>query len=286
VAGAFEIRPMREADLRAVHETSQITFRDLDERLGEHPGPAGTFAQAAVRLHRLLATDPGGAWVAEHDGQVVGCALAILREGIWGLSLFVVLPEHQSAGLGRELLARAWAYGEGARGAIILASRDVRAIRAYLRLGLELHPAAMAIGRPRGVPEPREVRPLTPADREWVDAVGRAVRGAAHAGDLDAMLQAGSTAAVVPERGYGVWRDGALRLLAAADDGAARELLRAHLRAAGRREALVEWLTSRQQWAIRECLKAGLRIDAAGGAVLTGGRLGPMAPYLPSGAYL
>jgi GNAT superfamily N-acetyltransferase len=277
---------MREADLRAVHETSQITFRDLDERMGEYPGPVGTFAQATVRLHRLLATDPGGAWVAEQDREIVGCALAIRREGIWGLSLFVVRPDHQSAGLGRELLARAWEYGEGARGAIILASRDVRAIRAYLRLGLDLHPAAMATGRPRGVPEAQDVRPLAPGDREWVDAVGRAVRGAAHGGDLDAMLQAGSTVAVVPERGYGVWRDGALRLLAALDDAAARELLRANLHAAGRREVLVEWLTSRQQWAIRECLNAGLRIDSAGGAVLTGGRLGPMAPYLPSGAYL
>jgi GNAT superfamily N-acetyltransferase len=277
---------MREADVRAVHETSQVTFRDLDDRMGEHPGPVGTFAQAAVRLHRLLATDPGGAWVAEHDGEVVGCALAILRERVWGLSLIVVRPDHQSAGLGRELLARAWDYGRDASGAIILASRDVRGIRAYLRLGLDLHPAAMAMGRPRGVPEPQGVRPFAPADREWVDAVGRALRGAAHGGDVDAMLEAGSTVAVLPERGYGVWRDGALRLLAALDEAAARELLRAHLRAAGRREALVEWLTSSQQWAIRECLKAGMRIDSAGGAVLTGGRLGPMAPYLPSGAYL
>jgi GNAT superfamily N-acetyltransferase len=280
------VRPMRDEDVLAVHETSLVTFRDLDERLGEHPGPPGTFEQAAVRLRRLLATDPGGAWVAERDGEVIGCALAILRERIWGLSLLVVHPEHQSTGLGRELLARARAYGDGARGSIILASRDVRAVRSYLGLGLELHPAAIAVGRPRDVPPPQGVRALEPGDREWVDAVGRIVRGAAHGDDLDACVRAESTVAVLPERGYAVWRDGALRLLAALDADAARELLRAHLRAAGSREASVEWLTSHQQWAFRECLDAGLRIDPAGGAVFTGGELGTMAPYLPSGAYL
>jgi GNAT superfamily N-acetyltransferase len=280
------VRPMRDEDVLAVHEISVVTFRDLDERMGEHPGPPGTPAQAAVRLRRLLATDPGGAWVAEHDGEVVGCALAILREGIWGLSLLVVLPEHQSGGIGRELLARARAYGDGARGWIVLSSRDARAVRSYLRLGLDLHPAAIAVGRPRDVPQPEGVRAMEPGDRKWVDAVGRTVRGAAHGGDLDACAEAESTLVVVPERGYAVWRDGALRLLAALDPAAARELLRAHLRAAGRREATVEWLTGHQQWAIRECLAAGMRIDPAGGAVCTGGELGTMSPYLPSGAYL
>ena len=280
------IRPMEERDVRGVHETSVITFRDLSERLGEPPDPMPSFGYAAVRLRHLLATDPGGAWVAERDGEVVGCALALLREGLWGLSLLVVHPHLQSTGLGRELLARAHGYGEDARGRLILASRDPRAIRAYLHLGLDLHPAAIALGRPLDVAEPDGVLPFTSADREWVDEVGRAVRGAAHGADLDACLAAECSIAVVPERGYAVWRDGALRMLAATDEDAARRLLRAHLAAAGGRETSVEWLTSHQQWAIRECLHAGLRIEPAGGAVLTGGKLGAMVPYLPSGAYL
>jgi hypothetical protein len=80
-------------------------------------------------------------------------------------------------------------------------------------------------------------------------------------------------------------RGGALKLLAARDEDAARTLLRAHL-AGVRGEATVEWLTSHQQWAIRECIDAGLRLDTAYGAVLTAGELGSMSPYLPSGAYL
>jgi hypothetical protein len=241
---------------------------------------------AAVRLRHLLATDPGGAWVAERDGGVAGCALALLREGIWGLSLLVVRPELQSAGVGRELLARATAYGEGARGRLILASRDARALRAYVRLGLDLHPAAIATGTPRGVDPPAGIRPAAPDDRPWIDAVGRTVRGAAHGDDLDAFAAADATVSVLPERGYAVSRGGSLKLLAATDEQAARALLRAHLAAVAGSEATVEWLTSSQQWAIRECLDAGLTLDSAGGAVLTGGELGAMVPYLPSGAYL
>jgi hypothetical protein len=51
-------------------------------------------------------------------------------------------------------------------------------------------------------------------------------------------------------------------------------------------EAEVEWLSGRQQWAIRVCVEAGLRLDAEEGCVFTGGDVGPFSPYLPSGAYL
>jgi hypothetical protein len=47
----------------------------------------------------------------------------------------------------------------------------------------------------------------------------------------------------------------------------------------------VEALTASQQWAIRVCVGAGLRLGSPGG-VLTAGRLGTLVPYLPSGAYL
>ena len=110
------------------------------------PAPAPDPAVALLRLRRLLDADPGGAWVAERDGAVAGVALALLREGLWGLSLLVVDPRAQGEGVGRELLARACAYGDGARGHVILSSSDPRAMRAYARLGLELHPAIAATG--------------------------------------------------------------------------------------------------------------------------------------------
>ncbi len=149
---------MEPADADAVYAASTAAFEDLERRLGGSPDPAAPGSGATHRVGRFVRTDPGGAWVAERDGGVVGGALAIVREGVWGLSLLVVRPDAQSSGAGRELLARAFAYGEGARGHIVLASRDPRALRAYARLGLALHPALAAVGRAQVAAVP-ELRP-------------------------------------------------------------------------------------------------------------------------------
>jgi GNAT superfamily N-acetyltransferase len=277
---------MEERDVAGVHSAMVRAFADLDARRGVPPEPQPTLEQSAPRIRHLLATYPGGAWVAEHDDLLAGAALALLRDGVWGLSLLAVAPEAQSDGVGSALLARAHAYGSDARGQVILASSDPRALRAYARLGLDLHPAATATGRPRGVAAPAGVRPLEDADLDWVRAVGRAVRGAGHDRDLPALAGDGATAVVLPERGYAAWRSGALKLLAARDEDAARVLLRAYLAAVGNGRATVDWLTSHQQWAIRECVEAGLALDLGISAVFTAGDVGPFHPYLPSGSYL
>ena len=282
-------RPMREADLRGAFDLQIRTFSDLDRRRGsEHAGPLPDPEIALVRFRRLLEADPGGAWVAERDGVLAGVALALVREGLWGLSLLVVDPAAQGEGAGRELLARAWAYGDGARGRVILSSSDPRAIRAYARLGLELHPAIAARGAPRGMAPPDGVRPGGPDDLPLTEAVDRAVRGAAHGEDVLAMLRGGHEMLVAPGRGYAMLRGGELRMLAAHDDEAARELLRAALAAIAQRgaEADVQFITAGQQWAVDVCVEARLELEPDCGCVFTGGDVGPLAPYLPSGAYL
>jgi GNAT superfamily N-acetyltransferase len=279
------VRQLEPCDADAVHHVSVAAFVDLARRFGDPPEPVPPVSSARMRIRRLILTDPGGAWVAERHGEVVGCSLGIMRDGVWGLSLLVVRPEAQSTGVGRELLERAWAYGEGARGWIVLASRDTRALRSYARLGLQLHPAFSARGRPRPAAPPPEVRHGTPADLPLTVAVDQAVRGAAHGDDLEALLDAGGELLVLPERGYVVVRDGTVRILAAFDEDAAVTLLRAAL-AAGDREAAVEWITSAQGWAIAPCLDAGLELRSDMGAVFLAGDVGPFSPYLPSGAYL
>jgi GNAT superfamily N-acetyltransferase len=276
---------MEPHDIDAAYYVSIAAFDDLNRRMGGPEEAPGSIAAARVRLGRCLTTDPGGAWVAERDGEVVGCALAIVRDGLWGLSLLVVRPDAQSSGAGRELLGRAFAYGSGARGRIVLASRDVRALRSYSRLGLHLHPAIAARGRAR-VAAPPEVRPGTVDDLPLTAAVDHAVRGAAHGEDILALVDAGCRFLVLPERGYALLRDGDVRLLAALDETAAATLLRACLAAADGRDASVEWITSAQGWAIAPCLDAGLELRADGGAVFLAGDVGPFAPYLPSGAFL
>ena len=171
---------------------------------------------------------------------------------------------------------------------MILSSSDPRAIRAYARLGLEVHPAIAAKGAPQGATMPASVRLGGPDDLPLTEAVDRAVRGAAHGGDILAMLAGGHELLVVPERGYAILRGSQVRLVAATGDEVARDLLRGALArvAALGLEAHVEFMTHRQQWAIEVCLENRLDLLADCGCLFTGGDVGPFAPYLPSGAYL
>ena len=280
------IRPMRAEDDVAIHHVSVVTFADLSRRLNEPPSPPPPLMPAIVRIQQLFERDPGGAWVAEDEGRMVGVALALDREGVWGLSLLVVLPDYQSLGVGRALLERSLEYaGGGERGAIILASPDPRALRAYSRAGFEAHPSFGASGHPR-IAHPATVREGDASDLPLTEAVDRAVRGAAHGSDIAALLRAHGRLFVYPERGYAVLGSNGINLLAALDEAAARDLLHAALAAAPEdRETHVEWITSSQQWAVRAVLDAGLALKP-GGAVYVRGDVGPFSPYLPSGAYL
>jgi GNAT superfamily N-acetyltransferase len=278
---------MREQDVEAVNELAVAAFEDLSRLQDEPLQPRQPLQAAYVRLRHLLATDPGGCWAAEcDDGTLDGVALALVREGIWGLSLLAVRPGMQSRGLGSALLDRALAYGDGARGGIILASPDPRALHVYARAGFRLHPTTEASGRPRDVEPAPEVRRFTDADHAMAARVDRAVRGAAHGGDLDALAEAGCDRLAFPERGYAVHRGGELMLLAAADEEAAAALLRTVLaRVPDGASAEVEWLTPAQQWAIDVAVAAGLELRQVGGLFLRGDT-GTFRPYLPGGAYL
>jgi hypothetical protein len=47
----------------------------------------------------------------------------------------------------------------------------------------------------------------------------------------------------------------------------------------------VDFLTAGQDWALPVCLDARLSLSPDG-PMFAGGALGPLAPYVPSGAYL
>jgi GNAT superfamily N-acetyltransferase len=280
---------MLPSDADAVLDVMNAAFADLDIRLGRPAPPsANEPGPGLVRIRHLIGTDPGGAWVADDGGDVVGAALALVREGIWGLSLLVVQPGRQSTGTGSALLRAALDHGSDARGGIILASEDPRALRAYARAGFELRPAFDVRGRvQRRPPRPVAVRDgRWPQDGPLVDAVGRAVRGAAHGGDVQALLAGGASLSIHEEAGFAVWRGATLRLLAARGEAVAAELLRAFLAAVpGDEDVDISFITQGQDWAVRVVLEAGLELRP-GGAVFVRGDVGPMRPYLPSGSYL
>jgi GNAT superfamily N-acetyltransferase len=280
-----ELRQLHPEEWRVLKELAFAAFTDLEDRQGDPPREPPPEAVIERRFRYVIETDPGGAWLAEEDGRAVGAALAILREGLWGLSMLVVHPDAQSGGIGRALLEAALRYGDGARGGIIASSGDARALRAYARAGFVLHPTAQATGVPRPLEVPPGVREGSPADLALTEAVDRAVRGAAHGSDIETLL-ADSRMLVVEDRGYALARSDHLAVLAATDEDAARDLLRAVLATAPDGEAVrVEYITAAQSWAVDVILEAGLELEVHN-ALFLRGDVGPFRPYLPSGAYL
>jgi GNAT superfamily N-acetyltransferase len=243
-----------------------------------------------ARIAHLIDTDPGGSWVAERaDGRVAGVGLALIREGIWGFSLFAVAEDVQGRGVGRRLLEACFGYGDGARGHLILSSESPAAMRRYARLGLDIRPAVAAAGIADLARMPAAVARVEDAGAGGIplaDAIGRRVRGAGHARDLPVALASGASLLTFEDRGFALARDGNVMLLAALDDEAASLVLWGALQAAGPGATVrVDFLTAGQDWAVRTCLDAGLPLSPDG-PVFTGGQLGPLRPYIPSGAYL
>ena len=281
---------MTAADAALVDALSHEAFEDLGQRRGRPGGPRseGDKARNLARIEHVLVTDPEGCWVAERDGEVVAGTIALRREGIWGLSLLAVAPEHQSSGAGRLLIERALAYEEGTRGGIILSSDDHRAIRTYARAGFALLPCLGGIGSVKraAIPALRGVRVGDDADLELVAAIDRELRGGAHGPDIGVMRAHGGELLVVPERGYALHRGGTPLLLGARDEETARALLWACL--AGSEpgaEVVCMFLTAQQAWAWDVLVGARLEIWPSG-PVCVKGELGTLAPYIPNGSYL
>lgn len=288
------IRRLADDDVDAAREVQTAAFRALDQAAGE-PASEVTPDVAERQRHRVRhfrSHDPGGSWVAVVAGQVVGVALALRRESLWGLSLLVVDPAHQSNGIGRLLLDASLTYADGCDAAIILSSRDPRAMRRYAAAGFDLFPQVGASGpvdRSRLAAPSRAVRRGGEADAGWADAIDRQVRGAARGPD-HALFTASSQMYVVDDddgRGYAYLRsDGRVYAVAATDDDTAAVLLTHCLLAddLARPDRSIDHITAEQQWAVRVAVTAGLQLKPSG-PVFWRGRTPPQA-YLPNGAVL
>jgi GNAT superfamily N-acetyltransferase len=279
-----DIRPMRDEDVadadRVCLDVLYMTFSGEDD--------AVRAARQHARIRHLLETDPGGSWVAEHEGRVAGVALALIREGVWGFSLFAVAQELQGSGIGRELFARCWEYGAGARGHLILSSTNPKAMGIYARSGLAIRPCVAAAGIPdvSRAPSVDGVVEAGEAGIALADAIGRELRGAGHGRDLRVPMAHGARLLVFEDRAFALARGSNIILLGARDEQAAQRMLWA-LFVGGPPGATVnvDFLTAGQDWALPVCLDARL-VLSPDGPMFAGGELGPLAPYIPSGAYL
>lgn len=290
-AGDARFAPLGAADVDAAARVANSTIPPAAGAPAESID--GRLARLRTRIERARATDPGGAWVAREDGEVVGLALALRSDGVWVLSLLAVSPAAQSGGLGRGLLQRSLTHADGCRGALIASSSDLRAIRVYAGAGFELRPAMAASGPVDRAAIPRGLDALVRAagaeDAERTEAVDAAVRGGTRAAHVAQLLDVPDTRLYLAgrageERGYALGREGRVIAVAATDEEAAQALLW-RLLADARERAMAERITAGQDWAFEVLLRAGLAV-APDGPVFARGSLGPLRPFLPSGAYL
>lgn len=236
-----------------------------------------------ARVEHVLGTDPRGAWVADDDGDVVGVAMAIVREQMWGLSLLAVAERAQGRGAGRSLVRAALATADGPRGAMILSSEHPAAMRIYAGSGFALRPCVAAAGAVRFRPDASPlVRALDERDTGWMDEVARTVRGGPSSTDLPLWRMRDARFVGVERRGWAAALDGRLLTLMALDDETAALVLRAHLRTT--HEATIGFISAGHDWAVAECLAAGL-VLSPDGPLFVRGRPGTLAPYLPNGAF-
>jgi ribosomal protein S18 acetylase RimI-like enzyme len=137
-------RPGTIDDSYTVFKVFEASLADLLRRQGstsaasiEDPDKLARMWAERRGLYNHLAETAENFWLAERGGQVVGFSRSVLRDGMRELTEMFVLPDRQSAGVGRELLSRSFPDSGGLR-KVIIASPDVRAQALYLKAGLQM----------------------------------------------------------------------------------------------------------------------------------------------------
>ncbi|MER8182643.1 GNAT family N-acetyltransferase [Kitasatospora sp. NPDC094015] len=279
-------------DARAVQRVVRAAARRPPGGATERPGDRPAVVRQLALTRHLVRADPAGCWIAERDGEPLGAALSLRREGVWIMALFAVVPQARGHGVGRLLLERTASYGRGCLRGMVCGSPSPAAARHYRRAGFTLHPAMALSGSVdrAGLLDPGDipVHPGGTGQLHLLDSVDRRLRGAAHGpdhaylmGHYEELLIADSLAG----SGYCYRDGGAVRLLGATSKRIATRLLREALaRVPDGTEARVEHLTAEQEWAVDVGLELGLTLETRGYLALRGMR--PPTPYIPDGGLL
>lgn len=288
---------MRPDDVAATERISSTAFYELDVRTyqrswsdPERRGPERSGHWVDRTLH-LLQTDPGGCWVAEQDGEVVGFATSLVRELMWVLASYAVRPGLQGQGIGRPLLEAALHHGRGCLRGMLNASQDAMALRRYRLAGFDLLPQMLLWGpvARADLPEVRHVREGTPSDRDLLDSLDRRTRGAAHGPDHDVMGR--QFRLVVTDRpsaqGYAYLNPttGSTVVLAATSRAAATSLMWEGLASSDPGVPVeIGHISPANQWALDVAMQARLEIHPRGFLALR--RMKDPAPYIPHPSFL
>jgi len=287
-----DVRPLLPADVAAADDSAYRSLSEMAALYEGSPMPERSPERVARGRHRvahLQRTDPGGAWVAVDGEELVGVALALRRGPLWFLSLLTVATGHQSRGIGARLLEASLRTAADAPAGLIVASSDPKALRRYALAGFALHPAYVGTGRTdrAGLPSGLGVRDGDWAtDADLVEDVVTRLRGVGYGPDLTAMAVHYGQLMVAedgPERGFCLRGTQGVQGLGATTPALAQRLLWEGL-ARGDGEEYLEPLGADQPWAVEVALAARLSLSVPA-STCRRGVLGPLTPFLPSGAY-
>ncbi|MFN8194902.1 MAG: GNAT family N-acetyltransferase [Nocardioidaceae bacterium] len=290
------IRPMTADDVAAAELLSADAYLEVDQRSRPRswPEPARRSRSRASDWHartlHLIGTDPGGCWVADRDGEVVGFATSLVRELMWILASYAVRPGVQGGGIGRQLLEAALAHGRGCLRGMLNASPDPRAVRLYRSIGFDLLPQMLLWGRVdrADLPVVRHVRDGGSEDLDLLDSLDRRVRGAAHGPDHAVMGRRFRLLVTDRPAGSGyayVDADGSTAVLAATTRRAATSLLWEGLAASDPDVPVqVGHVSPANQWALDVAVAARLEIHSRGFLGLR--HHADPAPYVPHPTFL
>jgi GNAT superfamily N-acetyltransferase len=278
-------------DLAAAERVTAIGFHELDTRMFRRSWPDPQLrppdrsAAWVRRTGHLVATDPGGCWVAERDAELLGVVVSFVREKMWFLASYAVIPAAQGLGLGRALLAPALEHGKGSLRGMLNASNDPKAVRRYHDVGFRLHPQMFLRGKPdrSTIPVVEKVREGSATDVDLMDSVDRRTRGAAHGPDHEILLEQYRLVVSDTSTGQGyAYLDDGIALLAATDRRTAARLMWEAI--ASSDDLLIGHITPENDWAVEVGLAARLELDQGGYQALR--HMKPPKPYLPHGALM
>jgi GNAT superfamily N-acetyltransferase len=299
-ASAIRLRPAHPGDLPACVGVWHAGLTDYGVRVGRPPMPP-TFGPLLGLLGHLLATDPGGFWVAvanapgadgraaRHDpagaeGPVVAFVSALRREHVWFLSMLFVQPGHQERGLGRRLLAQVLAGADDATHATCTDSAQPISNALYSRFGMMPRlPVLELVGRPErpvpGLPDgiravPFDLLRAGPTDGAGprrlaaaLERLDRSALGYAHPQD-HAYLGAQGRIGYLYEGGggavvgYGYASEvGRLGPIAVADSGLMGPVVGHLLGSVRPAGAFSAWIPGSAGAAVAALLEAGLRLE-------------------------
>ena len=261
----------------------------LDARYRPDQGernPAGSGSRDDFYRH-LLQT---GTILLAEDREAVGFSASVVRDGVWFLSQFWVLPEWHGAGIGSALLEETLAAGRHADAFSVVASPFPVAQLLYLRASM--FPLWNQIDM-RGV-LPRDERPggiedLTTADQAWIDDLDREIRGVARPEDHRfwrdsargfALGSDGSPVGYV----YG-WADGKIGPGAVREASDIPRLLRAAALAMPGEQEVTLAVPDANWSALRELIRAGF-VPLGSNTFMATRPLGDPTRYISSGGAL